>query len=153
MKRFRFTLQALLTVRQRAEQLAQERYAARIANQERARKALNLAEATLATAATTLRQQMGRGLLAAELAQRHTHLRTLEWSRAQAEEGCRSASRAVEPALREMLEARRRREAVEQFRRRQLQRHDREVQREDNRLLDEFALRRATPSLVWRGTD
>lgn len=153
MKRFRFTLQALLVVRQREENAALERYAATLAAQRRAAEALESAEGTLATAAAHLRARLGGGLVAAELAQQQNHLRTLEWLRSRADTAHVAAGQAVEPALRDMLQARRQREVVDEFRRRQEQRHQREVFREENRFQDEVALRRSTPSLIGPGDE
>ena len=145
MQRFRFTLQALLTVRQRQEQVALERYAEALHAQQRALAILTRADAALASAATALGGRLTLGVPAGELAQRGEHLRQLSLERSNAERAAAAAQRAVEPALNEVIEVRRQREIVEECRSQQLQRHQREAARQETRQLDELAIQRYSP--------
>ncbi|MBL9137200.1 MAG: flagellar export protein FliJ [Verrucomicrobiales bacterium] len=153
MKKFRFTLQALLTVRQRQEHLAMERYAAALAQRRRAMELLAIANTEVVDAAQAWQSRVNGGLMAAELVQRAEHLRVLEFKRNQAAVASASAERAVDPALNAMLEARRQRELVEQCEQQQRLRHQREAARQDSKVQDELAQRRVAPALVWRGNE
>lgn len=153
MKRFRFTLQALLTVRQRQEQVAMESYAAALQAQRRAAEALRQAEVEMVAAARRVREEMAHGLMADRLRQLGDHFQVLTRQKDQAADRAAVADRAVAPALREMLEARRRREAVGEFQAKQRLRHQRESQRQEGKQLDELAQRRSSVCLAWRGNE
>jgi len=58
----------------------------------------------------------------------------------------------VSHALQQMLAARQQREAVEKFRGKQRAAHDRDVQRDTQKFLDELATQRAVPAQSWRAT-
>lgn len=153
MKRFRFTLQALLTVRQRQEQVAMERYAAALQAQRRAAELLQSAEGEWVAAVRQVREEMARGTVADRLRQLGDHFQVLTRHRDEAADRAAAADRAVPPALREMLEARRRREAVEEFQTKQRLRHQRESLRHEGKQLDELAQRRSFGCLAWRGNE
>lgn len=153
MKKFRFTLQALLTVRQRQEHLAMERYAATLVQRQRASECLARATQEVTEASQTWQARVTGGLMASELVHRADHMRTLEFKRNQASAALLTAEKAVDPALNAMLEARRQREVVEQCEQQQRQRHQREIARQDGKVQDELAQRRVAPSLVWRGNE
>ncbi|MCC6233750.1 MAG: flagellar export protein FliJ [Verrucomicrobiales bacterium] len=151
MKRFRFSLHALLAIRKRQETEAQERYAAVLARQRQAANQVALADSDLGQAAGALRSSMGRGMVAAEFAQRGDHLRALELRRAQAAVALARVEHEVPPALDSMLLARRQREVVEKFESRQRDRHEREFLRREEKENDELALRRFAPAVFTTG--
>jgi flagellar export protein FliJ len=153
MKRFRFTLQAILTLRQREEHQALERYAAALLSRRQAAEKLALLEDEMSHAAAALRVRLSEGSVAVELAHLQSHYETLERRHDQAREALAAAERLIRPAHEEMLEARRQREVVEGCQEKQRQRHDRELLRDEAKVHDELALRRFAPALVWRGND
>lgn len=59
------------------------------------------------------------------------------------------AERRVQATFQSMLTARQRRKIVENFRAKQLSRHQRAEWREEQKLLDDLASRRARPILAW----
>jgi flagellar export protein FliJ len=151
MKPFRFTLQALLLLRQRQERAATERYAAALLTRRKAGEALSAVEDEMSRASAEFAARAEAGAPAADLAKRQEHFRALETRHARAAQALEAAERAVTPALQQMLEARRQREVVEECREKQRERHQREIQRLDDKLQDEFALRRVATVLAWRG--
>lgn len=148
MKRFRFSLNALLAIRKRQETAAMERYAAVLARQREASDQVAAVDADLGLAATALRSRLGGAMVAAELAQRGDHLRALELRRAQAALALARVEREIPPAMDLMLQARRQREVVEKFESRQRERHEREFLRREEKENDELALRRFVPGMA-----
>lgn len=130
-----------------------ERYAAALAQRQRAGEVLARATHEVTESARAWQARVSGGLMASELVHRADHLRALELKRNQASAALASAERAVDPALNGMLEARRQREVVEQCEQQQRERHQREIARQDTKVQDELAQRRVGPSLVWRGNE
>ncbi len=153
MKRFRFTLQALLVLRQRHEQQAMEAYAATLLARRQAAERLARIEEEMASAAKSLRSRISGTTLAGDLAQLQGHYRALDGRRAEAACALEAAEQTLRPALQRMIEARRQREVVDDCRDKQSARHEKERLRQEDKLQDEFALRRFAPALVWRGND
>jgi flagellar export protein FliJ len=150
MKIFRFTLQALLTLRQRQERFAMERYAHALLEREQAATKVARADHALAEAWMDLRGRIGSGCSAAAMAQALDYRRELESHQAAAVAALGVAERNVNLALQRMLDARRQREVVETCRERQQERHSREELREEMKFNDELAVRRAAALLSWR---
>jgi flagellar export protein FliJ len=153
MKRFRFSLQALLTVRQREEHLAAERYAATLAARHCAAADLAAAQEDAHRAAEFFRTSIETATRAGEISRWRDHYEVLNDRCTRAAEILEAAEKAVAPALAEMLRARRQREVVEECRAKHRVRHEREMARMAHRLQDDLAFRRFTPALVWRGND
>jgi flagellar export protein FliJ len=153
MKRFRFTLQALLTLRQREEHEALERYAAALLARRRAAEVLASVEDELARAATVLNKHLVEGALAADLARIQNHYRTVESRYQEALDALKAAEQKIRPAHEGMLESRRQREVVEGCQEKQRERHSRDAMRIEAKLQDELAGRRFAPALVARGND
>lgn len=153
MKPFRFSLQAVLTVRQRQEREALERYAAALMDRRKAGEALEAVEQELARGADVLRGRLAVSVPAGDVAQHQNHLRDIDARRAQAAAALRAADQAVAPALKAMLEARRQREVVEQCRDKQRLRHQRDLWAAEAKLIDELALRRAVSARAQQGLD
>ncbi len=153
MRRFRSTLQALLTVRQRQERLAMERYSEALQARQKAVTALATADQDRMLAGDALKQRLSGGLQAAEALSGQTYYRTLESRRDAARHALTSAENGIAPALKAMLHARNQREAVEECIARQRERHRRDQENTERKLLDELALRRARPVRAFAGSD
>lgn len=153
MRRFRSTLQALLTVRQRQERLAMERYSGALQARQRAVDALSTVDRESAAAAAAMRGRLAGGMPASELLHDQNHYRSVEARRAMAQQAVANADKAIAPALQGMLNARRQREVVEECMDRQRERHVRDQATQERKLLDELALRRGTPARALLGND
>jgi flagellar export protein FliJ len=150
MKRFRFPLQALLTVRQRHEHETMERYAQALLQRQQVAEHLDRIQRALSDAWEQLREQMARGCSAAGLAQARAYSTHLETLRDEYTTALGAAERRVHQTLQDMLRARREREVVETYGARQKARHDRQHQRLEHWQMDEFAARLAHPILPGR---
>jgi flagellar export protein FliJ len=145
MRPFRFTLEALLTVRRRAEQVAMERYAAALAVRQKARAAWVEAEAAIQQAGQAWKERFRSASLAGDLAGNQAHLAHLGGQRDGAAGQLQEAELRLAPEWRDMLAARQARETVEKFRARQREHYDREFARSEARELDALAQRRFSP--------
>lgn len=143
MKRFRFTLQALLTVRQRQEQTALESYAAALADRQRALDRLRDAQRQCEEAWGLSRQRITAGAPAAHLAQLEEFCEAVEDLRRFCLAAVEETQRVVDARLQKLLAARQAREAVDKFREHQRERYDRELTRAEQKTLDELAQHRA----------
>lgn len=152
MKRFRFPLQALLTVRQRHEHEAMERYAQALLHRQQVAEHLDRIQRELSGAWEQLREKMARGCSAAALAQLRAYSSHLETLRDEYTTALGTAERRVHQALQDMLRARREREVVETYGARQKARHDRQRQRQEHWQMDEFAARFVHPAFHGRTT-
>ena len=98
-------------------------------------------------------QEMNRllaaGCAASQLAQIHQYERALEKQQAEQVLALALAERRVQAAFQSMVTARQRRKMVESFRAKQHARHQRAEWREEQKLLDDLASRRARPILAW----
>jgi flagellar export protein FliJ len=153
MRRFRSTLQALLTVRQRQERLAMERYSEALQARQRAATALSTADQIRVQASEVLKQRLSTGIQAAEAMREQSHYKVLETRRDAAQHALTVAENAIPPALKGMLTARQQREAVEECITRQRERHQRDQQNQERKLLDELALRRRGPVRTFANSD
>ncbi len=151
MKPFRFTLHALLTLRQRQEHAALEHYARALLDQQQARTQLDRVEQQLNRAWNELQSQLDRGCDAAVILQSRNHGAAIERRRFEAQNALDQAVLQVQRALVDTLNARRQREAVDTLREKQRFAHERECLRLEHKVLDEFASRRTSPVLAWRG--
>jgi flagellar export protein FliJ len=153
MRRFRSTLQALLTVRQRQERLAMERYSEALQARQRAATALSTADQVRVQAGEVLNQRLASGMQAAEAMREQSHYKVLESRRDAAQNALTVAENGIPPALKGMLNARQQREAVEECITRQRERHQRDQQNQERKLLDELALRRRSPVRTMANSD
>lgn len=153
MRRFRSTLQALLTVRQRQERLAMERYSEALQARRRMAEALALADRERTQAAERLNQRLGQGMQAVEVVREQANYRMLEGRRDTAFQALTTAENAIAPALTGMLQARQQRQAVEDCITRQRERHVRDQMTQERKLLDELAQRRAMPVKGFDGRE
>ena len=148
MKSFRFSLQAVLTLRQRQERFALEAYAAALLARHQAVERVKAIDLELAAAWNILRRQQDTGCSAAEMAQAREFSESLSRRRNAASTALMSAERGVNLSLQNLLEARRQREIVDACHDKQKLVHQREQARQENRLLDDLAGRRFTPLLA-----
>jgi flagellar export protein FliJ len=136
MKAFRFTLQAVQTVRHRQEQQAMETYVHALLARQKAQEEMN--------------RLLSAPCAATPLAQVSQYERALEGRQAEQALAVALAERRVQNALQAMLAARQRAKMVGNLRAKQLDRHQRAEWREDQKLLDDLASRRGRPILAWR---
>jgi flagellar FliJ protein len=153
MKAFRFTLQALGTLRQRQEQKAQEQYAQTLAVRRDAAARLKAAEQELSASWEEWRLRLAGGCAAAEAAQAQVFQRLLSQRVDECVIALENAERRVNTALQAMLEARRQREIVDKCFERQKAVYQREVARSEQKFLDDLAGRRGNSILAWKSAE
>ena len=95
----------------------------------------------IAAAWTELRAEMAEGCAAARILRMQAYCTSLEVRRSDANVVLQAAERAVNQAMQRMLAARQQREVVDKFHAGERTRHEREVQRMEQKELDELALR------------
>lgn len=148
MKSFRFSLQAVLTLRQRQERFALEAYAAALLVCHQAVSRMKAVELELSTSWSDLRCKQDAGCSAAVMSQASEYSRTLSRRRDEAGVALMAAERGMNVSLKSLLEARKQREIVDACHDKQKLAHQREQVRQENRLLDDLAGRRFTPLLA-----
>lgn len=141
MKAFYFRLQAVLTLREQAEQAAQRKCARAGAIAEAAAARLAAAEAEIAAACNSRQARLATGVRGEELQQLRAYLLWLEERKTRLRRELDQARRRAEEARRELLVARQRREGLERLRTSQRRVYDYETARADQKVLDELASR------------
>ena len=149
MKAFHFTLESVLTLRQRQDQEATGKYAQSLLAQQQVLARLETAERELSNCWRELRAQLMTGCTASQAAQGQAYHRSLEKRREECAVQLRVEERRVNAALRAMLAARQQREVVDKFFDKQKKRHDYGCLQEERKLMDEFAPRRAASRMSW----
>jgi flagellar export protein FliJ len=144
MKAFRFTLEAVRTLRQRQEHQALEQYAQALLARQQALDALDAIEERIGLDYARMRRLLAGRCDAGEAAQAHSYHRSLEQRREDGVATLGLAERHVHAASQAMLAARQRREMVEVYRDKQRAAHQRLEWREEQKIQDEFGLRRVT---------
>jgi flagellar FliJ protein len=155
MKRFEFKLQAVLTLRQRAEQAALEKYSRAIQHRQGAATQLEEAEMELSQARRQWLNALADGCPAARAAQMLGFCHMIEERKRQCEQTLTLAEVELNQASQKMLFARQQREAVETFLSRQRERYDRQLQDDERKMIDDLVNRRppvsfTSPSVVQR---
>ena len=150
MKPFRFTLEAVATIRKRVERETLEAYAHSLGFRRRALAQLEAVQHDLEAAWTQMRQELCCS--ASKMSQLRDYCQVLEKERARCAASLQEAERAVNQALQRMLAARRQHEVVDKFRGQQRAHYDRALGRETQKFLDELTTQRAAPALAWRTT-
>jgi len=146
MKKFRFTLQALQTVRERHEHLALQNYAQAVRARTCAQEALQEVERECAGVWQRQRAQRETVATVVDFAQSSEYAgRLAEWKQ-QCVAALAQAERGVDQAWEKLVLARRAREVVVRFHQRQRDRYAREWARAEQKEMDEFAQHR--PSLA-----
>lgn len=151
MKRFKFSLQAVQTVRERASRSALEIYARALRTRVEAEAALELAESALTRHLTEWRDAMKRNFAPSDMLQQE-HLRSmLEARRNERAQAVRDAAKAVVQAQSNFQLARQKSEIVEKFRDRQRHDFNLAVLKDEQHMLDELATNRHEPGLFEKG--
>ena len=145
-----FRLQAVLTVRERQERMALEKYAQALNNLHQARERLATTEAGCAAACARRRILLERGGRACEIHQSDQYSHSLEDTRQAAAADVKAAQGGADAARQEMLDRRQRREVVEKHLNNQRRAHALRASRAEQKRLDELGqLRRGV--LLDRG--
>lgn len=155
MKRFEFKLQAVLTLRQRAEQAALEKYSRAIQHRLGAATRLEEAEMELSQSRRQWLNALADGCPAGRAAQMLAFCHAIEERKRQCEQTLSLAEVELNQASQKMVFARQQREAVETFMARERERHERKTRDEEQKLIDDLVSRRppvsfASPSAVQR---
>jgi flagellar export protein FliJ len=148
MKAFRFTLEAVRTLRQRQENDAMESYVAALASRQQMKSNLEAIDARIKEDSSHILRLLDSGCRAAQASQaRHFHS-SLEKQLNECVIALGRAERRVQAASQAMLVARQQREIVDTYRDKQHQSHERLRAREEQKTLDEFSVRRVNATLT-----
>jgi len=148
MKLFRFPLQSLRVLREQKERAAQKRYAEALRASEEAAARLDRGARALALSWMAVCEEAAGGATIAKLRQMRAWCGELERRCEQLTAAVKSAERAAHEAWREMVLATRNREALDRLRDKCRRAFDREVQRDEQKQLDEMGLRPSLPASV-----
>ena len=147
MKSFRFPLQSLRVLREQKEQAAQKHYAEVLRACEDAAARVKAAGDELSASWNALGQKLAAGVTAMELLRTRAWCNALELRLKERTGLLEQARLAVDKVWQEMLNATRDREALDRYYKKNRRAHDRKVQTEEQKQLDELAIRMAdTPS-------
>jgi flagellar export protein FliJ len=144
MKAFRFTLEAVRTLRQRQEHEALEDYIRALLARQQALSVLEAIDRSIGRDFAQMRQLLAGGCTAAQATAGQNYHFSLEQMRDQGAAALGEAERRVNDASKAMLAARRQREMVDVYREKQHALHQRLELREEQKIMDEFAIRRVT---------
>jgi flagellar export protein FliJ len=149
MKPFRFSLQSIRILRQQKERVAQKRYVEALRASDEAASLLDAGTQQLAAAWTSLCEEVAEGATIAKLHQTRSWCSELEKRCDQLIGGFKAAEKVAQEAWRQMTLASREREALDRLREKIRRGFDRDVQREEQKQLDEMGLRTnpSTPGL------
>jgi flagellar export protein FliJ len=152
MKAFRFSLEAVQTLRHRQEQHAMEQYVRALLARQQALDHLEIIRERIRQNQQELSRLLAAGCTASVAAQVQLFERSLEKQQADRVAGLALAERRVNATFQTMIQARQKRQVVESFRKRQIARHQRAEAREEQKLLDDLAARREHSILSWNPT-
>lgn len=140
MKKFTFPLEPLRALRKQKESVAQQRYAKALDSCQKAEIQLQNAANELETGRSLLAHELASGLVADRLASLRNWCLTLEirWRERQA--ALTEARRVAGLILREMAAATRDREGLDRYHDKAQNAHNQEIQRVEQKLLDEMAV-------------
>jgi len=150
MKPFEFKLQAVLTLRQRAEQIALEAYGRAIQHRQTAAERLTRIEMELAEARHHWLNALADGCPAASAVQMLSFCHLLEEAKKQCAHTLHLADVELSQSSQKMLLARQQREAVEKFLARQREHYERQLRREEHKIIDDLILRRPPVSFCGK---
>jgi len=149
MKPFKFTLEAVRTVRQRKENEAMEAYAKALLARRQAMEQLEAVQQKLSDSWKELRQTVTQGCNALEAARIDGFRRTLEKRRNECMGFLALAERLVNNAWQALIAARQQREVVDTGYEKQKSAHEREQMRAEQKAMDDLAGRRIASPLSW----
>ena len=138
MKRFQFKLQALLTLRQRAEKLVLEEYAHSLHQRNQAALLLAQAEAQLQQVWEEWHREIADPNRAVRLTRIMDYCQFADVRRSQCQSGLVSAELAVSRTIEKLLATRQQREAVENLLDIQRHRYAQQCQRAEQKLIDDL---------------
>lgn len=148
MRPFRSKLAALLTIRQKQEQAKLEAYARAMQARQAALDTRRAIQNLVTTLQGEIRASMQVGCTASVLSQFQGYGLRLADDLRRADGQLAAAENTLSFALNELQAARRRRETVEKFQTKERAGYAREVLVEEQKLLDEMALRRVASNLA-----
>ena len=144
MKVFQFTLEAVRTVRQRQENEALEHYARALLARQQVLDLLESLQQRIRDDFVQRRKLLAEGCTAAQAAQGQNYHRSLEKKRDEGVTALEQAERRVNADSQVMLAARQQREIVDVYCEKQRAVHQRAQLREEQKIMDEFAVRRVS---------
>lgn len=150
MKRFRFSLQALRTLRLHQEQRALRLFGLAIAARAQATRDLEEARRHCDAGWQANRQSMNAGVTAAELVRLAAYCRTMEQLQRLAEANLSRAQRTVDERWEKLLIIRQQREAVDKYYQRLRGAYERHLSREEQKALDDMAYQRPAAAVAWK---
>ncbi|MBC8095355.1 MAG: flagellar export protein FliJ [Akkermansiaceae bacterium] len=142
MKPFRFSLQPLRVIREQKEQKAQKAFGDALRLCDEAAFQLQASSDELVAAWTTLCREVTKGVNASEIMRSRSWCNVLELRQKDHAEALQQAQRSMEAALLQMRLATRDREAIDNYHDKRRGVYDLEVQRDEQKNLDEVGLRR-----------
>ena len=150
MKPFRFPLEAVLTLRTRTEREALEAYARSLTELRQMERLADALQRELSEVVDNIRVTMQHGCTASELMRLRHYERYVQHRHTNSLQALRQAETEAQRTLQKLLAARRGREAVDQLRSRHLDRHRRNQEHVNQRIIDELASQNAAPVLSWQ---
>lgn len=152
MKHFRFSLQAVLTIRANEEQRALEAFAQAQAEAERIAGGVRKFESEINDLLGNRRDAFRRSTTSEELQQMQHGLISLQIQLTQLQMALQKAQEVLRQKSGILLEARKQREVVEKLRDKQFASFQAEVARTEQKVLDDFASMRpsGTTGLKWK---
>jgi flagellar export protein FliJ len=145
MKRFHFSLGAVLTVRKSAENAALKSYAEALLLKQNAFTLVEAVHRELGANWTQIRLAFASHCAAVKIDQLRQYATSLEADLVRGEAALSEAERELSAALQTMLGARQQRQAIDSFRENQRAQYGRELVREDQKFLDDLSRRRVVP--------
>ena len=141
MKAFRFPLQPLRVLRERKEHAAQKKYVEALRVTEAAAGELHLASEELAAGWAQLCKEMSGGAVASALVRTRAWCNVLESRQKECAALLQAAQHALDAATRELMLAKRDREALERYHDKCRRAYDQSASREEQKRLDDLAIR------------
>jgi len=145
MEKFQFKLQAVLTLRQREEQVALEGYSRALQSRQAAAERLAEIERDLSESRRQWLNALADGCPAGRAVQLQAFCHSLEDRRKGQEQLVHAADLELNHASHRLLLARQQREAVERYLDRQRMEYERELRIEERKTLDDIVGRRPSP--------
>jgi flagellar export protein FliJ len=144
MKRFHFSLSALSVLREQQEQAAQKKYADALRTCEEAAGRVQTASRELMAGWQELNGKLSAGVPAMEFLRSRAWCNVLELRLKERAAALEQARLKVDAVWQEMLVATRDRESLDRFHNKKRRAYDREVQRREQKEMDELAIQLAS---------
>ncbi|HXT12498.1 MAG TPA: flagellar FliJ family protein [Candidatus Angelobacter sp.] len=144
MKAFQFSLSALAVLREQEEQAAQKKYVETLRFCEDAAARVQTASHELMTCWHDLNSKLSAGVSAVEFLRARAWCNVLELRLKERTAALEQARLKVDAVWQEMLIATRDRESLDRFHEKKRRAYDQEVQRQEQKELDELAIQLAT---------